>query len=542
MTKSRAGEMNTLLVGLDAACLPVLEPLFDEGLVPTLQEIFSSGASGPLESQIPPWTASAWPSLYTGMNPGKHGVFDFLTFDGYEWSVINGSHIRERTLWELLDHHGYSSVVVNTPVTHPCRPFDGALIPGYTAPENPACHPEGILDDVRAAIGDYKIYPRDPTPDDEAASDRYCELIRMRGDAFRYLVDRFDPDFGFIQFQQTDTVFHERPGDLDSVRDIYVEVDKQLEAILDAFQPRNVLVVSDHGIGEYEGYDFRVNEYLRQRGFVKSINGGRGMPTWATVRDSKLMAGIESESVEPTLSAKLMQLVARAGLTSQRLGAFLRKLGLEEFVTSKISADVISAGTKQVDFERSLAYMRSRTELGIRINLEGREPAGTVSKAEYESVRKRLIELLSDATTPDGFPVFDEVAPREAYFDGPYDDDAVDIVLIPRNFDQFLSAMLSDDVFGEPTEPWNHKRHGVVAAIGNDIDTEAPLDGAHLFDIAPTVLATFGLEADERMDGTVLPIVQTIGTASYPELDPADVSTTDDSNVEERLANLGYIE
>ncbi|WP_411966224.1 alkaline phosphatase family protein [Haloferax sp. YSMS24] len=534
--------MNTLLVGLDAACLPVLEPLFDEGVVPTLQEIFSSGTSGQLESQIPPWTASAWPSLYTGMNPGKHGVFDFLTFDGYEWSVINGSHIRERTLWELLDYHGYSSVVVNTPVTHPCRPFNGALIPGYTAPENPEGYPSGILDDVRDAIGEYKIYPRDPTPKDKAASDRYCELIRMRGDAFRYLVDRFDPDFGFIQFQQTDTVFHERPGDLDTVRDIYVEVDRQLEAIIDAFQPRNVLVVSDHGIGEYEGYDFRVNEYLRRHGFVKTVNGGKGMPTWATIRDSKLMAGIESDSIEPTTGVKLMQLVARAGLTSQRLGAVLRRLGLEEFVTSRVSADVISAGTQQVDFERSIAYMRSRTELGIRINLEGREPAGIVSESEYDSVRRRLIELLRNATAPDGYPVFDEVVPREVYFHGPRDGDAVDIVTIPRNFDQFLSAMLADDVFGEPTEPWNHKRHGVVAAIGANIDTEACLEGAHLFDIAPTVLATFGLQADERMDGRPLPIVEAVGTATYPEVSLTEVSSTNDSNVEERLANLGYIE
>ncbi|WP_225317674.1 MULTISPECIES: alkaline phosphatase family protein [Haloferax] len=534
--------MNTLLVGLDAACFPVLEPLFDDGELPTLHKIFSAGVAAPLESQIPPWTASAWPSLYTGMNPGKHGVFDFLTFDGYDWTVINGSHIRERTLWELLDYHGYSSVVVNTPVTHPCRAFDGALIPGYTAPENPKCHPEGILDDVREAIGEYRVYPRDPSPDDSAASETYCELIRMRGEAFRYLVDRFEPDFGFIQFQQTDTVFHERPGDLDSVRDIYVEVDKQLEAILDAYQPKNVLVVSDHGIGEYTGYDFRVNEYLRRHGFVKSVNGGKGMPTWASVRDSKLRAGIESESVEPTVGVKLMQLVARTGLTSQRLGALLRRLGLDEFVTSRISSEIISAGTQQVDFENSLAYMRSRTELGIRINLEGREPHGVVSESEYESVRQELIKLLSSATDPDGNPVFDEVSPRETYFDGPKESDAVDVVTIPRDFDQFLSAVLTETVFGEPTEPWNHKLHGIVAAVGEDIDTEAHLEDAHLFDIAPTVLATFGLEADERMDGTVLPIVESVGTAAYPALDPAEVTMTTDSNVEERLANLGYIE
>ncbi|WP_410767595.1 alkaline phosphatase family protein [Haloferax sp. DFSO60] len=542
MTETRSGEMNTLLVGLDAACLPVLEPLFEEGAVPTLESLFTQGSYGPLESQMPPWTASAWPSIYTGMNPGKHGIFDFLSFDGYDWSVVNGSHIRERTLWELLDYHGYSSVVVNTPVTHPCREFNGALIPGYTSPENPPCYPDGILDDVREAIGDYRVYARDPKPTDAAASDRYCELIRMRGDAFCYLVDRFQPDFGFIQFQQTDTVFHERPGDLDTVRDIYAEVDAQVARIIDAYQPENVIVVSDHGMGEMAGYEFRVNEFLHEHGYVKTINGGQGMPTWATVRDSKLKAGVEAQTVELGAAARLIQLLARVGLTSQRIGAVLKRVGLDEAVAKHINTDLISAGTRQVDFERSMAFMRSRTEIGIRINLEGREPHGIVPVSEYDVVRKELIELLTNATGPDGKPVFDEVAPREQYYFGPEADTSVDIVTVPRGFDQFLSAMMPGQIFGTPSEPWNHKLFGVIAATGEAIDAGSSLEGAHIFDVAPTVLATFGIESDERMDGRALPIVASAGSMAYPTLDAGDVSTTEDSMVEERLANLGYLE
>ncbi|QCQ77266.1 phosphodiesterase (plasmid) [Haloferax mediterranei ATCC 33500] len=542
MSNDQTGAVHTLLVGLDAACLPVLRPLFEEGEIPTLHSIFSTGTYAPLESQIPPWTASAWPSLYTGMNPGKHGVFDFLSFDGYDWSVVNGSHIRERTLWEVLDYHGYSSVVVNTPVTHPPRPFDGALVPGYTAPENPQGHPAGILDEVRDAIGEYRVYPRDPSPDDEKESKRYCDLVKMRGEAFQYLVDRFEPEFGFIQFQQTDTVFHERPGDLELVRDIYVEVDQQLEAIFDAYRPENVLVVSDHGMGKYTGYEFRVNEFLSRHGYVETVNGGQGMPTWATVRDSKLRSGVDAQSVKQGLRVKAIQLLARTGITSQRVGALLERVGLDDVVASWVPTDVISAATRQVDFERSTAYLRSRTELGIRINLEGREPNGVVSPEDYESVRTELIDLLQSVTDPDGRPVFDDVAPRESYLSGPRDDEAVDIVLVPRDFDQFLSSMLSDTVFDEPSEPWNHKLHGVVAAVGNDIDVGASLEDAHLFDIAPTVLATFGVEADDRMDGQTLPIVDSVKRTSYPDPEVREIQETDDTDVEERLANLGYLE
>ena len=120
--------MQTLLVGLDAACFPVLRPLFEEGAVPTLRRLFEEGASGPLASQLPPWTASAWPSLYTGRNPGNHGVYDFLSFDGYDWDIVNASDVRARTLWEYADDAGLTSVVVNAPVTHPPREFVVALV------------------------------------------------------------------------------------------------------------------------------------------------------------------------------------------------------------------------------------------------------------------------------------------------------------------------------------------------------------------------------------------------------------------------------
>jgi predicted AlkP superfamily phosphohydrolase/phosphomutase len=88
--------MRTLVIGLDAACLETLRPFFDTGSTPNLKAICEEGVSEPLESQIPPWTASAWPSLYTGVNPGKHGVFDMLTYEGYDWDVVNVTHVRAR--------------------------------------------------------------------------------------------------------------------------------------------------------------------------------------------------------------------------------------------------------------------------------------------------------------------------------------------------------------------------------------------------------------------------------------------------------------
>ncbi len=536
--------LETLLVGLDAACEPVFDRLAKRGAeLPALEELFEEGVSGPLESQVPPWTASAWPSLYTGTNPGKHGVFGFLDYSGYDWDVVNATDVREHALWELLDDEGQSSVVVNVPVTHPPSEFDGALIPGYVAPDSPTCHPDGLLDDVREKLGAYRVYPRHTGSTETRTEEKVAEyrtVTRMRGEAFRYLAARFSPDFGFVEFQTTDTVFHECPGDFAALQAVYEAVDEQIGAILDACDPDTVIVASDHGIGKYDGYDVRVNTLLHEEGYVETARGG-GMPAWDVLRDEQFFDG-ESESGTDALLERAMGGLARVGVTSQRLNAVLDRLGLAEFVVAHAPKEMIRAGTDSVDFRASTAYARSHIECGIRLNVAGRDPDGVVPADDYEDVREKLIDRFADLETPDGRPAFDDVAPREAYFHGSEADDAVDIVLVPRDFDQFLSTQLRDETFGPPTEPYNHKRDGMVAATGAGIDTDASPTDAHLFDVAPTVLASLGLPRDEHMDGEVLDMIGSVGERAYPDYDGRTREATDEQAIEERLSDLGYME
>jgi predicted AlkP superfamily phosphohydrolase/phosphomutase len=301
-----------------------------------------------------------------------------------------------------------------------------------------------------------------------------------------------------------------------------------------------VLVASDHGIGEYDGYGFHVNDYLRDHGYVETVRGGTGMPSWTAVRRDVRDGDAETRA-ERVLS-RATALAARVGLTSQRIGAVLERAGVDDVVVRHVPTEAIRAGTEQVDFARSRAYMRSRLELGVRINLRGREPEGTVSPDEYDEVRQELVSLLRDVRTPDGDPVFESVRPREEVFHGPYVEDAPDVVTVPSGYDHLPTASLLGSAFGPPPEPWEHKPIGVVAATGVGVDPGAGLGDAHIFDVAPTVLATLGLPAPERMDGKPLPFVEPAGTESYPAYEPQSRTGTDDRSVERRLADLGYLE
>lgn len=534
--------METLLVGIDAGCLPVFRELFEEGRLPALRSLVEDGFAAPMESQIPPWTPSAWPSLYTGVNPGKHGVYGFVSNEGYDWRVVTADDVREYTLWELLDRHGLTSVVVNAPVTFPPPAIDGAVLPGFIGPEDPECHPPGLLDEVREAIGEYRLYPAYHTEDEAFTRDQkrseYVDLVRMRGEAFSYLAGKYDPQFGFVQFQRPDTVFHEFGGDRGMVRAVYEATDRAIARVLEDCDPDRVFVASDHGMGRYDGADFHVNDHLREEGYVTATKGGKGMPGWRPIRDS-LREGEVTESWEPSLFERLAAGAASVGLTARRVQSALERVHLAETVGHYLPDNVSRTSAEQVDFAESVAYLRARTELGVRINLEGREPDGVVPPSEYESVRSELIESLRSVTAPCGEPVFERVAPREAFFEGPYVEDAADVIVVPNGFDHFLSDQLHGRPFSETGTAWNHKRDGVFLAAGEGIDTGAEAD-PHLFDVAPTVLASLGVAPNERMDGTVLPVTDRVDDRAYPAYDGRDSGAT--VEIEDRLADLGYVE
>ncbi len=481
--------------------------------------------------------------MYTGVNPGKHGVYDFLHFDGYEWDVVNRSHVKEYAVWELLSDAGYSSVVVNVPVTGPPREFDGVLVPGYTSPEAPECHPTGVWDELVEEVGEYRIYN---VSMGQGASERerkrgYGELTRMRGAAFQYLVGEYDPDFGFVQFQQTDTVFHDFPDEQDTIRRVYSDVDSEVGAIIETCKPDTTILLSDHGLGEMTGHEFRVNDLLKEKEYVVTTAAGGGMPSWKSISRKRLRQGEYSDRTESTPAEKAFEVLARVGITSQRIALVINRLGLEELVLRIVPSDLIRAGTEQVNFPESVAYMRSRTEMGVRLNLEGREPDGIVPGSEYEEIREEIISVLEEAVTPEGDQVFERVCNREDVFAGPYLEDAPDIVTVPDDFQHFLVANLKGNIFGRPTEPWEHKLEGVIMVSGDRVDTEKPLGEPHLFDVVPTILATFGLPVAKRMDGSTLPVVEPTEKVEYPQFEPSDVVTTDDSDVEQRLSDLGYL-
>jgi predicted AlkP superfamily phosphohydrolase/phosphomutase len=536
----------TVVLGFDALSMRYLAE-FD---LPNFESLMEGGAVAPLQSTFPPWTGSAWPSMYTGMDPGHHGVYSFFDFDGGypdEAGLISRNDVAAPALWNYLSAAGVSSAVLNMPVTHPAEPIEGVLVPGYVAPEATSGYPGGIREELSEALGEeYRIYATRETGDsDEEMLRGYVDLIDLRRRAARTLLATHDPTVAIFQVQKTDTVFHQF-DDPDAFRRVYEAADRFLGGVLDVVsEDANVIVCSDHGIGPTRGYNIYVNEILRDAGFVRATRDGE-TPTFERNKSRLAGDGRGSDAdKQSTIGSRavsgLATTLAGIGIQPGDVYSAATHLGVDGVLQHLLpGTDSIS---RHVDWAASKAYCRRGPELGVRINLDGRHPEGVVSRDQYGAVRERVIKTLSSVETPSGDPAFDWVRRREAVYSDARTEDACDVLFQPAGMNHMVATNLLGKQF-VPIDMYNHKREGVFVGAGPNINAGVSLERLSLTDVAPVIMALAECTVPERMTGSVptdlLDVPADVGV--YDDIAYGSASdATGDGEVKARLEDLGYL-
>ena len=106
-----------LLVGLDGASPELVERLAAQGRLPTLRGLMRHGVYGRLQSSVNCSPISAWSSLLTGVNPGKHGVWSLNT-------IIPGTY-------DFAPPRPYVAGADAVATAHRARPPAPARVGGY---------------------------------------------------------------------------------------------------------------------------------------------------------------------------------------------------------------------------------------------------------------------------------------------------------------------------------------------------------------------------------------------------------------------------
>jgi predicted AlkP superfamily phosphohydrolase/phosphomutase len=79
---ARAAELpKTIVIGFDGADARLTRQWMDEGKLPNLSKLAAEGTFSPLQPTIPSQTPVSWSTFATGLDPGRHGIIDFLKRD-----------------------------------------------------------------------------------------------------------------------------------------------------------------------------------------------------------------------------------------------------------------------------------------------------------------------------------------------------------------------------------------------------------------------------------------------------------------------------
>ena len=76
-----------IILGIDAMDPTITQQMIREGKLPNLAHLQSSGTYLPLKTTNPSESVVAWTSFLNGLNPGSHGIFDFVMRNKEDYSL-----------------------------------------------------------------------------------------------------------------------------------------------------------------------------------------------------------------------------------------------------------------------------------------------------------------------------------------------------------------------------------------------------------------------------------------------------------------------
>ena len=119
-----------LLIGWDAADWQIIQPLIDQGLMPTTAALMERGIWGNLATTRPILSPMLWNTIATGKRPKHHGVLGFTepNADGTNVQPVASTSRKCKALWNILTQSGLRSNVVGWYASHPAEPINGVMV------------------------------------------------------------------------------------------------------------------------------------------------------------------------------------------------------------------------------------------------------------------------------------------------------------------------------------------------------------------------------------------------------------------------------
>ena len=179
-----------VIIGFDGMDPDLVREWIDQGRLPTLKKLADQGGLYPLQTTHSPESPTAWASFATGVNAGKHNIYDFLVRDTTTYFPDLGMVRREppkflfgyvptskpkifstrggTSFWVTAGEAGVRSSILTVPVTFPPEDVrNGELLSGLPLP------------DIRGTMGTFSYYATDLSRYEEGSTEMGGILRRL---------------------------------------------------------------------------------------------------------------------------------------------------------------------------------------------------------------------------------------------------------------------------------------------------------------------------------------------------------------------------
>jgi len=177
-----AASRRVIVLGFDGLDYGVTRDLMARGKLPNFTRLAERGSFTALATSNPPQSPVAWSTFITGLDPGRHGIFDFVhrdpkTMTPYlsttrteppsrmltlgSWQIpLAGGKVellrRGEPFWEVLERHGVETTIVRMPANFPPSKKASRELSGMGTP------------DLLGTYGTFSFFTSSPT----ASTDR----------------------------------------------------------------------------------------------------------------------------------------------------------------------------------------------------------------------------------------------------------------------------------------------------------------------------------------------------------------------------------
>ncbi len=450
------------VIQFDAASARLLERLGNEGRLPNLEALRAQGTRLDLETPAEHFPASAYQTLYRGVEVGDHGLFYPFQWAGDDQRVrLAGSFEAPPPIWDLLGRAGRSTLAIDPYECHRPQEAPGELFDGWGMRERVVLERWSVPDG--ADRGPRRRHGRPPDVTEVFGAQSPRELRRLRE---RFLtaprrvadlaVERLrggEFDLAWIVFAAPHLAGHRLWGD-PSLDEIYEEVDGQLGRVLDALPDDcDVIACSVLGMDENTSRADLLPEML------SAVLAGPSQSRGSLVGDGTTK---EPRNGEDSDSGAIWRLRgALSGPLRARVAAAMPdRLALE--LTARLEL-------RGVDWSSTRAFAHPADNQGyIRLNRTGRERDGIVAGGEAEELVAQIREGLLDFRDPDGEPTAIAVEETGERWQGAAADRLPDLVVRWRPTSSVALEAVHSPSFGTV------RRHGAGSGrTGNHTDGDA---------------------------------------------------------------------